>query len=432
MNPETEDPPTLSETESSTLDQSDSTSSSTSSNSTIIRNLYATANSSQYDSTFAQSLLPAMSTTSISYKPPTNASTPSASVLKHLVKLSTGNYVAWRRDLEILLDSCGLGEFVHSLVPEPNVAADIPLWRMHRAQVLLSIRTTIDAHNLNAISGAQHPFDAISILARRHGHGENVGLAVANAISAIVFQRFDNSISIEEFVSNTQVLHNELSELTTTHPGFKLNDEILALLLLIKLPREQFNSLIQNLLGDLKNFTTDLVFNRLLTESQSMKPVVDDTATAMTAQSRRKLPKGDRSSKEPSALCHLPSHSLSMHSNAECRTQNPSLPPVRQNNGPRPMGRPGTSSTAAPSRGLSAISSLTDAEKIRLFDQLQTAQANAVTQSQPTPEEPDERVVYLANAYSAVAQSPVKSQDMVSDTGADRFIFHSIEWFSNL
>lgn len=202
-----------------------------------------------------------MSAATISYKPPTNSSSPSTSVLKHLVKLLTGNYVAWRRDLEILLESCGLGEFIHSLVPEPNVTVDIPLWRMHQAQVMLAIRTTVDAHNLNAISGAQHLFDAISILARRHGHGENVGLAVANAIISIVFQCCDNSVTIEEFVSNTQVLHNKLSELTTTHPGFKLNDEILALLLLIKLPREQFNSLIRNLLGDLKNLSTDLVFN---------------------------------------------------------------------------------------------------------------------------------------------------------------------------
>lgn len=82
------------------------------------------------------------------------------------------------------------------------------------------------------------------ILSRRHGHGENVVLAVANAISAIVYQKFDSSISIEDFVSNTQSLYNELAELTTSHPGFKMTDEILALLLVIKLPRDNFNSII--------------------------------------------------------------------------------------------------------------------------------------------------------------------------------------------
>lgn len=343
---DSEDPSNTSDTESRPLEHvsspSNASTTSSSSHSTLVRSPYISASSSQSESAVTQSLVPlpstVMTSNMISYKPPSNASSPSASVLKHLVKLSTGNYLAWRRDLEILLDSCGLGEFVHSLVPEPNVVGDVPLWRMHRAQVLLAIRTTIDPHNLNAISSAQHPYNAISILARRHGHGENVGLAVANAISAIVFQRFDSSIMIEEFVSNTQMLHNELSELTTSHPGFKLNDEILALLLLIKLPRDQFNSLIQNLLGDLKNLNTDLVFNRLLTESQSMKPSVEDTSIALAAQSKRKTPKGDRTSKDPNSLCHLPSHSMSMHSNSECRTQHPSLPPLRQASGSRPMG----------------------------------------------------------------------------------------------
>lgn len=108
-----------------------------------------------------------------------------------------------------------------------------------------------------------------------------MGLVVANNISEIVFQNFDTSIYIERFVSNTQSLHNELSELTATHPGFKLNDEILALLLVIKLPCEQFNSLIQNLLSDLKNLSPGSVFNRLFTESQRMRlNGVDDNALA--------------------------------------------------------------------------------------------------------------------------------------------------------
>lgn len=222
----------------------------------------------------------------IHYSPPTNTSAPNASVLKHLTKLASGNFVAWKRDLEIHLDACGLGLFILTKVPEPTALPDVPLWRMHRAQVLLAIRTTIDGHNLNAISSAQHPHDAITILSRRHGHGENVGLAVANLISAIVFQKFDSSISIEEFVSNTQSLHNKLAELTTGHTGFKLSDEILALLLVIKLPRESFNSMIQNLLSDLRNPSTNTVFDRLLTESQSMKPVNDDSTVALAAQQK--------------------------------------------------------------------------------------------------------------------------------------------------
>lgn len=132
---------------------------------------------------------------------------------------------------------------------------------MHHAQVLLAIRTTIDWYNLNAISGAQHPSNAMPILSRQHGHGENLRLVVVNSISAIVFQKSDGLILIEEVVSNTQSLHNELVELTTSHLGFKLSDGILALFLVVKLPRDAFNSIIQHLLSDLKNLTTSAVFD---------------------------------------------------------------------------------------------------------------------------------------------------------------------------
>lgn len=405
---------------------------------------YRSATSSNNNSIIANLLVEStMASTSnlISYKPPANTTAPNASVLKHLTKLSSGNFVAWKRDLEINLNACGLGTFITTKVPEPTVTADVPVWRMHRAQVLLAMRTTVDGHNLNAISGAEHPYDAITVLSRRHGHGENVGLAVANSISAIVFHKFDASISIEEFVSNTQSLHNELLALTTAHPGFRLSDEILALLLVIKLPRDTFNSIIQQLLSDLKNLTTEAVFGRLITETQSMKPAGDESTVALAAQQKpKKNSKGDRTSKEPSSLCHLPSHSLSMHSNAECRTQNPSLQPVRPNVA-RPMGRTSSAPANSDSRGLAAISSLSDAEKARLFDHLQNAHANLVG-SQPTTNLPasssdsttenNDHVVYFANAYSAVAQSPTKSDEMVSDTGADRFIFHTLERFINL
>lgn len=262
---------------------------------------------------------------------------------------------------------------------EPTVITDIPLWRIHRAQVLLAIRTTLDGHNLNAISGCQHPHDAISVLSRLHGHGENFGLAVANSIRAIVFQKFDSLVSIKEFVINTQSLHNELAELTTSHPGFKFSDEILAFLVVIKLPCDTFNSIIQQLLSDLKNLTTGTVFERLLTESQSMKPVAENLTVALTTQQKSKqTQKGDRSSKEPSALCHLPSHSLSIHSNSGCRTQNPSLHPNRATQTPGPMGRTTSTSPASTSKGLSAILSLSNTEKARLFDHLQSARVNMI------------------------------------------------------
>lgn len=131
MPSDSEDPSTLSDSDSSSLEHLNHihshprSNSSSISQSTIVRDPYLSASSSQSDSIVNQSLVPSysseMSAKVIMYKPPANSSLPSASVLKHLVKLSTGNYIAWRQDLEILLDSCGLGEFIHSPIPEPNV-----------------------------------------------------------------------------------------------------------------------------------------------------------------------------------------------------------------------------------------------------------------------------------------------------------------------
>lgn len=151
--------------------------------------------SSESNSFIANSLGAALSNAMSSlthYSPPVNTSAPNASVLKHLTKLATANFVAWKQDLKIHLDACGLGSFILSKVPEPTAIPNVPLWRMHHAQVLLAIRTTINGHNLNAISSAQHPHPAITILSRRHGHRDNVGLVVENPISAIVFQEFDS------------------------------------------------------------------------------------------------------------------------------------------------------------------------------------------------------------------------------------------------
>lgn len=123
-----------------------------------------------------------------------------------------------------------------------------------------------------------------------------------------------------------------------------------------------------------------------------------------------------------------------MHSNSECRTQHPSLPQLRQANTACPMGRSTSTPSGPAAQGLMAVSNLTDAEKARLSDHLQKSQANLAA-SEPTNnanENNEASIMYLANAYSAIAQSTVKNHDMVSDTGADRFIFHSINQFINL
>lgn len=103
------------------------------------------------------------------------------------------------------------------------------------------------------------------------------------------------------------------------------------------------------------------------------------------------------------------------------------------------MGKSASTATPSTSRGYTAIASLNDAEKTRLFDHLQTVHANVAASSpNPSNSQPDagtEQTIYFSNVYSAVAQSKIQhaiNDDMVLDTGADEFIFHSSERFINM
>lgn len=158
-----------------------------------------------------------------------------------------------------------------------------------------------------------------------------------------------------------------------------------------------------------------------------------------TKQKSKKITKGERTSQDPNSLCHLPLQHLLMHSDTECRTQNSSLASLRPNGNPRPMGR--ATSAPAPSgpQGLSEISALTDTEKEQLFDDLQTAcdntfvsTARVTAASSPAQNDNGDNFVDSANAYSEIAQSKTKKNDMVLDLGADIFIFDSIQCFVNM
>lgn len=92
------------------------------------------------------------------------------------------------------LDTCGLGGFISFSMPEPKIKSSILFWSMPPVKVLLEMRTPVELPNHNAISGAQHPFDAMANLSHRHGHGDNLGISVAKRLSAIVFQTFDSPV----------------------------------------------------------------------------------------------------------------------------------------------------------------------------------------------------------------------------------------------
>lgn len=105
------------------------------------------------------------------------------------------------------------------------------------------------------------------------------------------------------------------------------------------------------------------------------------------------------------------------------------------------MGKTTPASNVSTSRVLAAISMLSETKKARLFDHSQNSHTNsarsqsspsAVAQPSSATNDLKNQVVSFANAYSVMAQLSIKSNDMTSNSGADQFIFHSLERFVNL
>lgn len=125
-------------------------------------------------------------------------------------------------------------------------------------------------------------------------------------------------------------MHNQLAKTVSPTSNLKLSDQILALFVLISLPKDEFSSMIQQLLGDIKNVTTDGVFKRLLTQAQMTNTHDTDSTIAFNAlQAKKTKPKlsskvsTERTSNAKDALCIYPGHQYSLHTNGNCNAQNP-------------------------------------------------------------------------------------------------------------
>lgn len=218
-----------------------------------------------------------------------------------------------------------------------------------------------------------------------------------------------------------QSLHNQLAKTISPTINLKLSDQILALFMLISLPKDEFSSMIQQLLGDIENVTTDTVFKRLLTQAQMTNSNTDsDLTVAFNAQSANKskrrndssrvLP--ERNSNAKDALCIYPGHQYSLHTNGNCLAQNPKSNPSKVKSKSRSIGQ----------------TSLSDADKVRLFDRAAskatsdatTANAAVAMAAMSQVESEEEEIVELTTAYSLIAADPVSQlSDMYIDSGTN-------------
>lgn len=335
------------------------------------------------------------------------------------------------------IKAVGLGVFLRCSVIPPIDSDALDKYEMQKEQVMLVIRSTIDSVHAQHISSIDDPYLAITALETRHG--VNSGLSAANFIIKIVTTKYDSSTKLEDYVSHIQSLHNQLAKNGSPTSNLKLSDQILALFVLISLPKDDFSLMIQQLLGDIENVTTDGVFKRLLTQAQmshsnneSDHTVVFNAQQAKKNKQKTSMAKGgDRISNTKDALCTYPGHQYSLHTNGNCLAQHSkpsnSIKSSTPNDGNQPSWPIGQSV-------------LSDAGKVRLFDKaaarssdLATANAAVAMAALSNDDSDIEEVIELTTAYSLIANNPSShDSDMYLDSGTNRDLFNTHQKFSEL
>lgn len=280
---------------------------------------------------------------------------------------------------------------------------------------MFAINSSCSESNKAHIADIDNPRDAFLSLERRHGM--NSGIATAGVISKIINSRIDELDSIDTYISELQGLHSQLHDLTHNNRKFQMSDELLGLFLLINLPRERYSFLTQQLLGNLDNISTQLVFSRLLTEFQLHKAENQSSNDALALHAsdnnsmksiKRIGAKSKYHVKDPNAPCHLLGHAGSRHTNGECIAQKPrskTKPPKRRF--PTPQ-RPVESSKA-----------------------MAVKQDSSVTQENDSDNEQPQ--VLFSNAYAIRAVILAEdANELIIDSGADRHIINNASLFSSL
>lgn len=181
-----------------------------------------TNSSDTYDSStsnFTATLIPPSNTVR-SIDPTARGAMPSTSRLLSFPKLGDCDIFQWKRNVCGYIKAVGLGVFLRSSVIPPVDSDSLEKFEMQQEQVMLVIRSTLDAVHAQHISSIDDPYLAIIALESRHG--VTSGLAAANVMIKIVTSRYNASTKLEDYVSSMQALQNQLAKTVAPTSNLKL------------------------------------------------------------------------------------------------------------------------------------------------------------------------------------------------------------------
>jgi hypothetical protein len=265
-------------------------------------------------------------------------------------KLEDSNFFEWKRTITGHLTAMGKLKYIKSEVTRPEDDAAAEIFIQERAQVLQAIRLTINKENRSAIIHFDDPHCAFKALEEKHG--SNDAFMIASTIAEIVHLKFEDTSSLDDYISQIRALHNRLNDMTKDNEAFQLPDNVLAIFMIINLPTDEFRHIIQSLFSN-KTVSVKQVIDRLNSESAMMK---GSTGKETAMYGFKKPKQSARSNTGTSDRCNI--HKFSSHTNAECNAQKKPTNKTNQNSARLPSANAATEANESATEDCPDLASL--------------------------------------------------------------------------
>lgn len=238
-------------------------------------------------------------------------------VYSSVPKLTAGSFNDWKLCLTTILAAQRLDSYILTDVKEPTDPIAIADHMANRMTALTALHITVDSENFQVIRNCTSPRDAFLKLCKQHDDAG--GLSTANIFTDLVSLKLPSDGSLSEHLHAFRTLHNELQSNLASTPDIKISEPFIAILLIISLP-SQYALLVQSLLINFEFISLSRLYSLLKIDSLRSAATAKSETALLT--SKNQLPKKKKKpSDKPSSTTVTCSLGHPGHTDEGCRTQ---------------------------------------------------------------------------------------------------------------
>lgn len=234
-------------------------------------------------------------------------------------KLTSGTFNDWKLRLTTLLGAQRLDCYILTDVKTPTEAQALADHNANSLTALTALHITVDAENFQVIRTCSSPREAFLKLCKQHDDAG--GLSTANIFTNLVSLRLSSDGSLADHLHSFRTLHNDLQSNLASTPEIKISEPFIAILLIISLP-PQYSPLVQSLLINFETISLARLYSLLKIDSlRSAASAKSETALMTSKNNQQKKPKkqgGKQSSDKNVTTCSLGHPG---HDDNGCKTQ---------------------------------------------------------------------------------------------------------------